>query len=194
MQSKSQKGSLEGIFHEVNLHIKYIKKSFGEFRYAPFKTPFDPRKEEEHIKTMYPTFSFCARGGILRVEDYYDREKMDSNTYRRVLNGAIEDQLNYSMIDFDRVVIDLNKLVTEFTTVTSKNKMMHTAKNMHQILDLALPAYDEVFDEIDLNGLVENKGILYIWNDQDLKSRELEIKVRDELTFPTFHQNGKIEG
>ena len=38
--------------------------------------------------------------------------------------------------------------------------MMHTAKNMHQILDLALPAYDELFDEIDLEGLVENKGIL----------------------------------
>ena len=59
--------------------------------------------------------------------------------------------------------------------------MMHTARNMHQILDLALPAYDELFDEINLDGLVENKGILYIWNDKDLKSRELEIKVRDEL-------------
>jgi len=63
---------------------------------------------------------------------------------------------------------------------TSK-KMMHTAKNMHQILDLALPAYDELFDEIDLGGLVEKKGILYIWNDQNLKSRELEIKIRNEL-------------
>ncbi|MDB0072432.1 FAD-binding oxidoreductase [Candidatus Pelagibacter sp.] len=60
-------------------------------------------------------------------------------------------------------------------------RMMHTAKNMHQILDLALPAYDELFDEIELGGLVEKKGILYIWNDQSLKSRELEIKVRDEL-------------
>ena len=69
----------------------------------------------------------------------------------------------------------------KFILNTSKNKMMHTAKNMHQILDLALPTYDELFDEIDLNGLVENKGILYIWNNKDLKSRELEIKVRDEL-------------
>ena len=69
----------------------------------------------------------------------------------------------------------------KFIFNTTKNKMMHTAKNMHQILDLALPAYDELFDEIDLEGLVENKGILYIWNDKDLKSRELEIKVRDEL-------------
>ncbi|MDA9604451.1 FAD-binding oxidoreductase [Candidatus Pelagibacter sp.] len=63
---------------------------------------------------------------------------------------------------------------------TSK-RMMHTAKNMHQILDLALPAYDELFDEIDLEDLVEKKGILYIWNDQNLKSRELEINVRNEL-------------
>ena len=68
-----------------------------------------------------------------------------------------------------------------FIMNTSKNKMMHTAKNMHQILDLALPAYDELSEEVDLNGLVENKGILYVWNDQDLKSRELEIRVRDEL-------------
>ena len=70
----------------------------------------------------------------------------------------------------------------KFILNTTKNKMMHTAKNMHQILDLALPAYDELFDEInDLEGLVEKKGILYIWNDKNLKSRELEIKVRDEL-------------
>ena len=69
----------------------------------------------------------------------------------------------------------------KFINNTSKKKMMHTAKNMHQILDLALPAYDELFDEINLEGLVENNGILYIWNEKDLKSRKLEIKVRDEL-------------
>ncbi len=69
----------------------------------------------------------------------------------------------------------------KFIMNTSKNKMMHTAKNMHQILDLALPAYDELFDEVDIEGLVENKGILYIWNEKDLKSRELEINVRKEL-------------
>tara|TARA_Y100001936_G_scaffold230321_1_gene253317 strand:- start:248 stop:1489 length:1242 start_codon:yes stop_codon:yes gene_type:complete len=69
----------------------------------------------------------------------------------------------------------------KFILNTTKNKMMHTARNMHQILDLALPAYDELFDEINLDGLVENKGILYIWNNKDLKSRELEIKVREEL-------------
>ena len=42
----------------------------------------------------------------------------------------------------------------KFIMNTSKKKMMHTAKYMHQILDLALPAYDELFDEIDLGDLV----------------------------------------
>jgi len=69
----------------------------------------------------------------------------------------------------------------QFIRNCSTKRMMHTAKNMHQILDLALPAYDELFDDIELGGLVEKKGILYIWNDQSLKSRELEIKVRNEL-------------
>jgi len=69
----------------------------------------------------------------------------------------------------------------KFIRNCTKNKMMHTAKYMHQILDLALPAYDELFQEIDISDLVENKGIIYIWTDRDLKSRELEIKVREEL-------------
>ena len=69
----------------------------------------------------------------------------------------------------------------QFIRNCTTKRMMHTAKNMHQILDLALPAYDELFDDIDLDGLVEKRGILYIWNDQSLKSRKLEIKVRNEL-------------
>jgi len=69
----------------------------------------------------------------------------------------------------------------QFIRNCTTKQMMHTAKNMHQILDLALPAYDELFDDIELGGLVEKKGILYIWNDQNLKSRELEINIRKEL-------------
>jgi len=69
----------------------------------------------------------------------------------------------------------------KFIKNCSKKNMMHTATHMHQILDLALPAYDELFEEIDLSGLVENKGIMYIWNDQNLKSRELEINIRNEI-------------
>ena len=69
----------------------------------------------------------------------------------------------------------------KFIKNCTKKKMMHTAKYMHQILDLALPAYDELFEEIDISGLIENKGIIYFWTDKDLKSRELEINIRKEL-------------
>jgi len=69
----------------------------------------------------------------------------------------------------------------KFLKNCSTKNMMHTAKYMHQILDIALPAYDELFEEIDLSGLVENNGIMYIWNDQNLKSRELEYNIRKEI-------------
>ena len=69
----------------------------------------------------------------------------------------------------------------KFLKNCSTKNMMHTAKYMHQILNIALPAYDELFEEIDLSGLVENKGIMYIWNDQNLKSRELEMNIRNEI-------------
>ena len=71
--------------------------------------------------------------------------------------------------------------------------MMHTAKYMHQILDQSLIAYDELFDEIDLEGLVENNGTLYIWNEKNLKSRELEIKIREELGVKQQIVNKKVE-
>ena len=59
--------------------------------------------------------------------------------------------------------------------------MMHTAKNMHQILSLSNDAYEEIFQEIDTTGLIEKKGIIYIWTNKNLKSRKLEIKVRNKL-------------
>jgi len=69
----------------------------------------------------------------------------------------------------------------KFIKNCSEKKMRHTAKYMHQILDLALPAYDELLKDIDTSALIENKGIIYFWTDKDLKSRELEINLRKEL-------------
>ena len=69
----------------------------------------------------------------------------------------------------------------KFISNCRKERMLHTAKYMHQILDIALPAFDELFEEVDMSGLIENNGILYFWNDQNLKSRDLEIKIREDL-------------
>ena len=69
----------------------------------------------------------------------------------------------------------------KFISNCRKDRMLYTAKYMHQILDISLPAFDELFEDVDISGLVENKGILYFWNNQNLKSRDLEIKIREEL-------------
>ena len=63
----------------------------------------------------------------------------------------------------------------------NNKSMLHTAKYMHQILSLSNDAYEEIFQEIDTSGLVERKGIIYVWTNKNLKSRELEIKVRKDL-------------
>ncbi len=63
----------------------------------------------------------------------------------------------------------------------NKRSMLHTAKYMHQILSLSNDAYEEIFREIDITNLVEKKGIIYVWTNNNLKSRELEIKVRNDL-------------
>jgi len=71
--------------------------------------------------------------------------------------------------------------IFKYLKSSTKKSMMHTAKNMHQILNLSLEAYDEVFNEIDINNLVEKKGIIYIWTNKNLKSRKLEIKIRNDF-------------
>ncbi len=58
---------------------------------------------------------------------------------------------------------------------------LHTAKYMHQILNLSNEAYEEIFNEIDTTNLVEKKGIIYVWTNKNLKSRKFEIKVRNDL-------------
>ena len=65
----------------------------------------------------------------------------------------------------------------------NKKSMLNTAKYMHQILNLSNNAYEEIFQEIDINGLVEKKGIIYVWTNKNLKSRKLEIKIRNDLNI-----------
>ena len=63
----------------------------------------------------------------------------------------------------------------------NKKSALYTAKYMHQTLNLSNDAYEEIFKEIDISNLVEKKGIIYIWTNKNLKSRNFEIKVRDDL-------------
>ena len=63
----------------------------------------------------------------------------------------------------------------------NKKSMFHTVKYMHQILSLSNDAYEEIFKEINTSNLVKKKGIIYVWTSKNLKSRNLEIKIRKDL-------------
>ena len=63
----------------------------------------------------------------------------------------------------------------------NKHSALHTARYMHQILNLSNDAYEEIFKEIDTNKLVEKKCIIYFWTNKNLKSRKFEIKVRNDF-------------
>ena len=71
--------------------------------------------------------------------------------------------------------------ILKYLKHSNKKSMLHTTKYMHQILDLSLDAYEKLFKEIDITNLVDRKGIIYVWTNENLKSRNMEIKVREEL-------------
>mgnify|MGYP001163552301 FL=1 len=78
----------------------------------------------------------------------------------------------------------LSKMIPWFVNYLkncNKDSMLRTARYMHQICDLSLDAYEEIFKEIDITNLVEKKGIIYVWKNKNIKSREIEIKVRKDL-------------
>jgi hypothetical protein len=49
-----KRGNLDGCAHEVELYIQNIVGRFGSFEHAQTKINFDPKKEEEQIKILYP--------------------------------------------------------------------------------------------------------------------------------------------
>ena len=103
-----------------------------------------------------------------RTDILYDVPKMLLSSY-----GPLALKWNY-----------VHKLIPWFVSYLknfNKESMLHTAKYMHQILNLSNDAYEEIFKEIDISSLVEKKGIIYIWTNKNLKSRQLEIKVRNDL-------------
>ena len=103
-----------------------------------------------------------------RPDILYDIPKMLFSS-----NGPLALKWNY--------VPKLMPWILNYLKNCNKKSMLHTAKYMHQINSLSIDAYEEIFKDIDTTNLLEKKGIIYIWGDKNLKSRELEIKVRNDL-------------
>ena len=103
-----------------------------------------------------------------RPDVLYDVPKMLLSSY-----GPLALKWNY--------VPRLIPWIVNYLKKFNKKSMLHTAKYMHQICNQSLDAYEEIFQEIDTTNLVEKKGIIYVWTNKNLKSRNLEIKVRKDL-------------
>ena len=128
-------------------------------------------KNEPGSMTSYGNAGHFSPYAVLqlnRPDILYDVPKMLLSSY-----GPLALKWNYIPKMFPWII--------QYLKSCNKKSMLHTAKYMHQILNLSMDAYQEVFQEIDMTNLVEKKGIIYIWTDQNLKSRNLEIKVREDL-------------
>ena len=113
-------------------------------------------------------FSPYAVVQLNRPDVIYDIPKMLLSSY-----GPLALKWNY--------IPKMIPWIFKYLKSSTKKSMMHTTKFMHQILNLSLDAYDEILSEIDTTNLVERKGIIYIWTNKNLKSRKMEIKIRNDL-------------
>jgi len=132
-------------------------------RYDPLSSEFQPASygNAGHF-SPYSALQFN------RTDILYDVPKMLFSSY-----GPLALKWNY--------VTKMIPWFLHYLKNCNKKSMLHTAKYMNQILSLSNDAYEEIFKEIDTTNLIEKKGIIYVWTKQNLKSRELEIKVRNDL-------------
>lgn len=52
--SRRSARDLAECIREVEVHIEHIKEKIGSFHYAPYRTPFDPLKEQQQMEEMMP--------------------------------------------------------------------------------------------------------------------------------------------
>ena len=87
-----KKGNLDGCVHEVELYIKSITERFGSFEYAQTKINYDPKKEEEQIKILYPRVSFSNAKWFF-YRNPFGENKVDGQTCQslsKLLDARVE--------------------------------------------------------------------------------------------------------
>jgi len=64
-EMKKKRGNLDSCVTEVESHIKKLRDRFGKFDYAEHKTQYDPVKEEEMLKILFPKYTLPFEIGTL---------------------------------------------------------------------------------------------------------------------------------
>ena len=69
---KKKRGNLDSCMEEVSSHVKKVRERHGEFSLAPHKTQYDPVREEEMLKLLFPAFvlPFAIGGSARRARSY----------------------------------------------------------------------------------------------------------------------------
>ena len=166
MENYKSVGIIGGGIQGVCIGLQLIKKAFS----VSIIDKHDPR-DPDSIPASYGNAGHFSPYAVLqfnRPDILYDVPKMLFSS-----NGPLALKWNH--------VPKMLPWFFNYLKNCNEKSMLHTAKQMHQILNLSIDAYEEIFQEIDTTNLVDKKGIIYIWTNKNLKSRNLEIKIRKDL-------------
>lgn len=110
-----------GTFQEVNEHVKKLIQTYDEFKYAPYKTPFNPDEELEQLKIFLPKYGSTSTEQKITVGDATVKE---TNENANGLNKSYTNIVEYEILDSDdecRLILeDEEEITTQVNTTKDK--------------------------------------------------------------------------
>ena len=87
---------------------------------------------ENEAQDIFPAFSVCAVGWNWIMSEDKMPKNHDPGTFTNILKGNLDDNMNYSKIQFDQVTIDVNKFISDFYTLTDQGvKIIRSKGSVH---------------------------------------------------------------
>ncbi|GLV41409.1 uncharacterized protein CBL_06639 [Carabus blaptoides fortunei] len=65
--NKNKRNNIAECIKEVDVHIEKLKERFGDFNFAPYRTPYDPSTELEQLSFMLPKFRPSTKLGSVKT-------------------------------------------------------------------------------------------------------------------------------
>ena len=90
---------------------------------------------QNEAEDVFPTVTICAvsavgKSWIISKENMPDNHS--TRSYSRILDGAKDDDMNYSRIRFDHVAIDVNRFISDYYKFTDEgNKIIRNSRSHH---------------------------------------------------------------
>ena len=195
--------SLAGYMVYVQLKTYFSNQDLSTVAYENF---------ENGRQDIFPTFSVCAVGGLWILKANKLPKNHITREYAEILSGQLHDQMNYSSIQFDRVVIDVNKLISDFCTTTDTGaKIIRTvfsicgARNSNSSLRISHFDSERICvtkEDFQETSLVEKDFIgltMQGWEGSRLRNGNLDLdfyihqkgQLLRSLKRPSYHFDGR---